>query len=299
MAPKVVVGTLTWNQKAHVMECLASLVRLEYPNYEIVVVDNGSTDGTEEAVRAAFPQAHLVRNAKNLGAAEGINGYVRFALEANADYLLIIANDGCVEPSTLTELVKVAEADPSLGIVAPKVYYHGTNKIWFAGGARFDWLRGQFHGFHQNVEDDGSYDREGEAEYFPGGFSLFRVAAIRKAGLLDPRYFVYWEDPDWTIRFYRAGYKGWYTPRSRAWHKASSSLGMESPDFYYYRTRNRLLFVSQWAPFGIFPVFFLYFLFEFIFQTTPYLLRSKMTGQWRASLAGIFDFLRGRFGARP
>ncbi len=299
MTPKVVVGTLTWNQKADVLECLRSLTKLDYPNYEIAVVDNGSTDGTFQAVRQEFPQVHVVRHSENLGCAEGVNGEVRYALQAGADYLFIIANDAIVEPSTLSELVQVAERDPTLGIVSPKVYHYGTeNRIWFARGARFDWVRGRFYGFVQNVDDDGTCDNETEADYFPGGFSLVRVEAIKKTGFLDPGYFIYFDDSDWSHRIHLAGFRGACAPRARAWHKPSSALGMETPSFFYYRTRNRLYFVKKYAPQGVFPLFLFNFLTEFLFQTIPYLLTNSRKSELGAALLGIIDFLRAKQGAR-
>lgn len=298
--PRVVVGTLTWNQKDDVLECLRSLLQLNYPNYEIVVVDNGSTDGTAEAIREQFPQVHVVRNKENLGCAEGVNGEIRYALAAGADYLFIIANDAVVEPSTLTELVRVAGKDPKIGIVSPKVYYYGGSgkRIWFARGAQFDWWRGRFYGFVQNVEDGGGFDQEEEADFFPGGFSLVRVEAIKKAGLLDPAYFIYFDDSDWSFRIRKTGFEGRYAPRARAWHKPSSALGMETESFYYYRTRNRFFFVKKYAPFPVFAGFLFFFFFEFVTNTLPTLYLSHQKPQIRAAFLGILDFFRGRMGRR-
>lgn len=298
--PKVVVGTLTWNQKSHVLECLASLVKLDYANYEIVTVDNGSTDGTYEAIRDQFPDVHVVRHPENLGCAEGVNGEIRYALAAGARYLFIIANDAVVQPSTLSELVKVAEGDPAIGVVFPKVYYYGTQrKIWMARGIRMegvDWLRGRFTGLVQNVEDDGSYDQEIEAALGAGGFCLVRLEAVKKVGFLNPDYWIYYDDADWLVRIHRAGYSGRYAPRAVAWHKPSSAMGMETEGFYYYRTRNRLIFFKRYSPPLIFPLFFLYFFSELFFDTLPCLYLSGRRPQMRTAVQGLLDFLRGRKG---
>ena len=299
MTPKVVVATLTWNQKSDVLGCLGTLTKLDYPNYEIVVVDNGSTDGTSEAIREKFPQISIVRHSENLGCAEGVNGEIRFALQADADYLFIIANDATVEPTTLSELVRVAERDPRIGMVHPKVYYYNQpTRIWYARGAKIDWLRGRFFGFVQNVEDDGYYDEECEADFFPGGFTLVRMEAVKKAGLLDPDYFIFFDDTDWSLRIHRAGYAGRYAPRAKAWHNPSSSIGMESESFYYYRTRNRLVFFKKYSPFWLFPIHFLNILFELTFNTLPTLYLSDRKPQMGAVLLGIFDFFRGKRGQR-
>lgn len=297
--PRVVVGTLTWNQKSDVLECLRTLVQLDYPNYEIVVVDNGSTDGTFEAIRKRYPQVHVVRHAENLGCAEGVNGEIRHTLQTGADYLFIIANDATVEPTTLSELVRVAQKDPRIGMVHPKVYYSSDpKKIWFAKGGKMDWLRGKFFGFIQNVEDQGNFDEEGEAEFFPGGFSLVRMEAVKKAGFLDPHYFIFLDDADWSLRIRRAGYSARYAPQARAWHKPSSSVGMESESFYYYRTRNRLFFMKRHAPHACLPIFFVSFFLELFFQTLPTLYLSKQGPQMKAVVLGVFDFLRGKRGRR-
>lgn len=299
MTPKVVVATLTWNQKEEVLACLETLVKLDYPNYEIVVIDNGSTDGTFETVRKEYPQVHLVRHEENLGCAEGVNGEIRYALQAGADYLFIIANDATVEPTTLSELVRVAEKNQGIGMVHPKVYYSSDrNRIWYARGAKMDWLRGRFYGFIQNVEDDGSFDEEEEADFFPGGFSLVRMEAVKKAGFLDPYYFIFLDDADWSLRIHEAGYTGRYTPRAHAWHKPSSSVGVGSESFYYYRTRNRLYFMRRHAPKACLLFFPLFFFFELFFETLPTLFLSKQKAQMRGVLWGVFDFLRGKRGPR-
>ncbi len=299
MPPKVIVATLTWNQKEEVLVCLRTLVKLDYPNYEIVVVDNGSKDGTLEAIRERYPQVHVVRHAENLGCAEGVNGEIRYALQAGADYLFIIANDAAVEPTTLSELIRVAEKDPRIGMVHPKVYHSSSpHRIWYARGAKMDWLHGRFYGFIQNVEEDGSFDEETEVDFFPGGFSLVRMEAVKKAGFLDPYYFIFLDDADWSLRIHRAGYTARYAPRARAWHKPSSSVGMESESFYYYRTRNRLYFVRRYAPRACLPFFFFSFSMELFFDTLPTLFLSNQRSQMKAVLLGVLDFLRGKRGKR-
>src|SRR3989338_9915199 len=104
--PKVVVGTLTWNQKERVFRWFESISKLDYPGLTLVVVDNHSTDGTVEALRQSFPEAHVIRHRENLGFCEGINSQFRFAIEAGADYLFIVENDGEPDPKVLSLLVE-------------------------------------------------------------------------------------------------------------------------------------------------------------------------------------------------
>ena len=109
MASKVIVATIVSDQKSDTLGCLRTLTALDYPHYEVVVVDNGSTHGSFQTIRQAYPQVRVVRHKENLGYGEGINGQIRYALQVGADYLFTIKSDVTVEPTTLTALVKTLD----------------------------------------------------------------------------------------------------------------------------------------------------------------------------------------------
>ncbi|MCA9573406.1 MAG: glycosyltransferase, partial [Myxococcales bacterium] len=135
MPPSVAAIVLSYNGRDLTLESLASLTRMTYPDFDLVVVDNGSTDGTREAVGRAFPGVAQVRSEENLGPAGGLNLGIRWALARGYDYLLLLNNDIEADPSLLDELVRVAEADPTIGCVGPKIFYHGErDRLWSAGG---------------------------------------------------------------------------------------------------------------------------------------------------------------------
>lgn len=295
--PKIVVSTLTWNQRADTLECLASLQKVNYGNFEIAVVDNGSTDGTAEAIRAQYPKVHLVVNETNTGCAEGVNGEIRFALSTDAEFLFILGNDTIVDPEVLRELVAVAQSDEKIGIVSPKVYYYDKpGIIWAARGGFFDWKKGRFAGFVQNVPDDGSHDGDRDFGFFPGGFTFIRRKALEQTGLLDPEYFIYYDDADWYFKVKKHGWRFAFAPKAKVWHKPSSSVGMESPTFYYYRTRNRLLFMKKTAKLSDWFFFTPFFFFDYLYNTVYSLARQGKWPHLRASAAGLLDFCRRRFG---
>ena len=207
-------------------------------------------------------------------------------------------NDAVVEDATLTELVKVAESDPKVAAVGAKAYYYEQRqKIWNFGG-RIDWVRGKFFDTEQNEFNRESFKTEKETDTFPIGFGITRTDVIKKAGKIDERYFIYYEETDWHIRMKRLGYKLMVTSKARIWHKVSSSLGKESAAFYYYRTRNRLLFMYKNAPKIKFCLFMLYFLYDFTYNTWLTLYLSRRPKECRAALWGIIDFLRGKSGKR-
>ncbi len=299
MEPKVLVSMLTWNQREDILECLASLRKIHYGNYDAVVVDNGSSDGTAEAVRASFPSVHLIINDRNLGCAEGVNSAIRFALSTDAEFLFILGNDTVVDPDVLNELVSLAVSDERIGIVSPKVYYYDKPEIiWFAGGGYFDWKKARFKGFVQNVRDDGSYDGDQDFDFFPGGFTFIRRKALEQAGLLDPAYFIYYDDADWYLKVKSFGWRFAFASKAKVWHKPSSSVGMESPDFYYYRSRNRLLFMKKNAKTSDWFFFLPYFLFDHLYHVVYPLARQRKWPHLGASTRAVWDFCRGKFGQR-
>lgn len=297
--PEVYILLLTYNQKSHTLECIKSLKKLDYSNYKIIVVDNGSSDGIADEIYKLYPEIILLRSKINLGCAAGRNLGIRYFLDhTTADFLFFLDNDTEVDNGLLKELVKVA-SETSADVFGMKVYYKGEpDKFWFAGGGRINWPKGSFYDSGQGGIDNGQFDKAKEIDSIPGGFTFIKREVLDKVGGLDERYFIYYEDPDWCLRVRKAGFKMAFAPKAKVWHKASSSLGIESPAFYYYRTRNRLLFVRENASRIYFCSFCLYFLYDFTYNTLLTLYRSGKIEQARAAIIGVFDFLRGRSGKR-
>ena len=295
--PKVLVATLTWNQRSDTVECLASLQKMRYPNFEILVVDNASQDGTVGAVRSQYPQAEVLVNDRNVGSAEGMNCAIRRLLAGDARFLFLIGNDSIVDPDILKELVDVAETDGRIGIVCPKVYYYDRpNVIWFGRGANIHWRTGTFTGYVQNVTDDGSHDADQDFDNFPGWFTFVRREALAKPNFLDPDYFIHFDDSEWYLKIKRDGWRFAYAPKAKAWHKPSSSLGIGSPAFYYYRIRNRLRFMRRNARVRDWFYFVPFFCYEYLVRIVYPLVRSGKWPQLSATGRGLLDFFRGRGG---
>lgn len=296
--PPVLISILNYNQKVDTLRCLKSLKELNYSNYRILLVDNNSTDGSIDAVGKEFPEVKIFESKKNLGCAGGRNvGIDYFLNNTDAEYLFLLDNDAIVSSNILEELVKAFKSDGKMGIVGMKVYYlNEPNKFWFAGGAKINWSKGNFYNSGQGEIDYGQFDNGKDIDSVPGGFTFIKKVALEKIGKLDERYFIYYEDPDWCLRVKKAGFKISFAPKAIAWHNRSSSLGMESANFYYYRTRNRLLFMWKNAPKFKFFLFCFYFLYEFTYNTSLTLYLSKKHRQLRASIIGVLDFLRGKFG---
>lgn len=263
MQSKVSIRTLNWNGLANTTECLESLKKITYPNYDVIVVDNGSKGDDVKVLREKFKSyVYIIENDKDYGFAEGSNIGIRYALKnLNSDYILLLDNDTTVDPEFLTELVKVAESDPKIGIVGSLVYYHNEpKKIWFGGG-KINWWEGATYHLHLNEIDNGQINEIKEVDYIVGCALMAKREVFEKIGLLDLEYFIYFEETDFCVRAKRAGYKIVFVPGSKIWHKISSSGGGEfSPTFAYYYTRNKILFMKKNAPklcWVTFPFFFI------------------------------------------
>lgn len=241
--PRVMIVVLNWNRLADTLVCLESLSHLDCPACKLVV-DNGSTDGSAAAIREQFPDVAVVENGENLGFTGGNNVGLHLALEQGADYALLLNNDTEVAPDFLRLLVEAAEADPRIGVAGPTIYYYDQPRVIWSAGGDVDWQRGQTWMVGLNEQDVGQFGEEPrEAQFVTGCALLVRMKAVREAGDLDERFFMYYEDNEWCVRIARAGYRVVHVPRAKIWHKIRPDAQADSPLIRYYMTRNRLLFL--------------------------------------------------------
>jgi GT2 family glycosyltransferase len=243
----VAVIVLTWNQRELTIACLDSLAALDYPAecLRIIVVDNGSTDGTVQAIRERFPRVVILENNENLGFAEGNNVGIRHALQGDAEYIMLLNNDTVVAPSMIKELLLVAEADPRVGIVGPKMLYFDQPDVIWCAGNQLDWRRGESIRLQAEQPDERLEEFPKEVDFITGCAICLRRQVIEQIGLLDSRFFIYYEETDWCIRARAAGWRVVYVPCARLWHKVSAAMGVTSPATDYYMNRNVLLFLAK------------------------------------------------------
>ncbi len=292
--PKVGIVVLNWNGLADTTKCLESLKDLNYPNCEILVVDNGSTDGSGDEIRRKFPYINMIENKQNLGFAEGNNVGIQYFFDKDFNYFLLLNNDTVVDKELLKYMVEFAESDKKIGMVGPKIYYMDIpNKIWFAGGG-INYLIGRVYHFGKNRIDHGQFDRENDVDFLTGCALLVKKEVIERVGFLDPQYFNFNEDADWCIRAKAAGYRLVYVPKSKIWHRLAVSMGGRfSPFHIYYRIRNNLLLVTK----NKFPITaYIYPLIYYPLQILIWTLLTFNIKGFQAAVAGIIDFFNGNLG---
>jgi len=299
-APLVYIVVLNWNGKEDTLACLRSLKPVWDERTKGIVVDNGSTDGTPDAVRASFAGVEVLEAGRNLGFTGGNNIGLRFALERGADYVLLLNNDTVVDPRFLREMLAVATVSEEIGFVSPKIcYLDPPDLLWFAG-ARFSTVTGYGRVIGYREPDRGQYDIVRTIDRPCGCAVLVSRRLCQEAGLLEGSLFLYADEVEWMLRARKHGFKACYAPKAKVWHKVSASVGREShPDAFYYGVRNTLYALNIHVPSGIRILRYFRELSVTSVHLAALLLSStpKVDGL-RAIRQGLTDYRSGRFGKR-
>ena len=210
---------------------------------EVIVVDNGSIKDEAALISQHYPQVKTIRSDKNLGFAGGNNVGMK---SAKGKHLFLINNDTTFKDFNIQPLIERLESSPTIGMVCPKIRFAwGNNPIQYAGYTPLSRITVRNQAIGYGEEDKGQYDIPHPTPYAHGAAMLIKREAIEKVGLMPERYFLYYEELDWSMMFTRASYEIWYEPACTIYHKESQSAGQDSPLRTYYITRNRLLLVKR------------------------------------------------------
>ena len=231
MNRKASIIVVNWNGKRYLEECLLALLAQTYSPYEVILVDNGSHDGSVDFVAERFPQVRIIENGENLGFAAGNNVAIRVA---RGDYIVTLNNDTRAEPDWLEELVKVTEADPRIGMCASKMLFYYHTGVLNSTGISLD--RAGIAWDRRGGERDDGREREPIEIFGPcAGAALYRQEMLDEVGLFDEDFFAYHEDVDLAWRARSRGWRCMYSPRAVVYH-VHSGTGLEGSAF-----KNRLL----------------------------------------------------------
>jgi len=233
----VSIIVVNWNGMKYIKDCLESLLKQTYKNFEIVVVDNASTDGSIEYVEKNFPMVNVIKNKKNLGFAEGNNIGIN---NCQGQYVALFNPDAVAEKDWLLRLVTSLKTSEKIGGACGKLYYLGDR---FGKDAVFcTWSKvNPFSAAPYNFRNN---EPTSNIDYLTGAAMVVKKNVIQKIGLLDPQYFLYFDETDWCARMIRAGFDLVYVPTAIAWHTVSG-LVSESDKKIYYMERSRLRFATK------------------------------------------------------
>lgn len=290
--PTVAIIVLNWNNYEDTAKCMDSLGDVEYPNYEIIVVDNGSIDGSGKKLDEKYSEVTVLFNESNLGFAAGVNKGIKNALEEGFEYIFLLNNDAIVEPTFLTPVIKTAEENERVAAVGSVQYQMSSDDIVTAGGELIPIFAKQR--MYKEVQDNGEY----LAEFISGGAICLRAKAIREIGLFDERYFFAFEDVDFSYEAIKNGWSLYINPDSIVYHEVGGTSGAQNAFRFYHSTRNRLYFASKHLTS---PVEYSVFLVMFIITRFIRILQWSLSHPDRVYgiLLGIFDHVINHELRRP
>ncbi len=294
--PKVSIIVLNWNGKKDTEECLNSLRKIDYNNYDTILIDNGSHDGSVPYLRRLFPEVFIIENKVNKGFAEGNNIGVRHALKNHSEYVFLLNNDTVVDPFVLKELIATAEKEPERAIVGPKIYNYYKKEILESAGYTQSITKSRTYPIGYKEKDKGQYESEKEVDFVSGCAMLVKTSSIQNNTVFDSSFFAYCEDQDLCYSIRKKGLKILYSPHAKIWHKVSASTGgYKNPISVYLFTRNRIRFVMKRGTTLQKVLFFLYFVPYYIPAYTVYsfFFRKKTCiAFYRAFLSFFFSNIK-------
>lgn len=288
--PSVLVVILNWRQPEVTVACVEAVRKMDGTAVDILLIDNGSGDDSADILEKTLLGITIVTIPENLGFAGGCNVGLRYALEEGYKFTLLVNNDAFPEVDMLSKLL--AEMKDDVGLVSPKVLYHPERAYISFGGGRQHPLLLELRDEAAGKLDGPDWEVTKEVDYLWGTCWLVNLAALEKVGLLDERFFMYYEDLDWSIRFKQAGYRLLWVGKARLYHQESRSTGgTDSPLRRYYLARSSVLFFRRHGHLGRPVLIFFFRLGSAVKMVTRLLLQGKGASA-AAYLRGIRDGLK-------
>jgi GT2 family glycosyltransferase len=275
--PKVSIIILNWNGKHLLKDCLDSVFNQTYPNYEVILVDNGSTDGSVELVKKEYPKAKLIKNDKNYGFAEGNNIGIRFALkDPEVENIVLLNNDTKADKNWLNELAD-AQADIAQSkILTPDGQISSTGLLYSRNGLAFDWKSSR--------HDEEPFGASGVAASFKR--EVLEDTKLNE-DFFDGDFFCYSEDADLSFRSRLRGWVIKYVPKSVVYHKGSATAGGESKFSIYYGHRNNVWVLIKNMPLQLLIKYFWKIFLAQIGSVLFYVVRGNGTTIIKAKFDAI------------
>jgi GT2 family glycosyltransferase len=284
--PLVSIITLNYNQASVTAGFLESSRKLLYQNFEILVCDMASSvDPATVFNPDDFPRTSLLYANKNLGFAGGNNWGMR---QAKGEFIFIVNNDTEITPDIIGELLLPFSQNPSIGVVCPKIKYFADRRIiQYAGFKPMNPFTGRTSTIGDMETDNGQHDLSGPTFGAHGCAMMVKKEVIVKTGMFPEKFFLYYEEWDWSARIRKAGFLIWYQSEATIYHKESMTVGKENPLKVYYHTRNRILYIRRNSNFIQLVIFTFYFSCIALPKATFMYLRNRRFPELKCFLKGI------------
>jgi GT2 family glycosyltransferase len=285
--PLVSIITLNYNQASVTAAFLESSKSLLYSHFEILVCDMASNIHPATVFNpASYPNTRILSSDKNLGFAGGNNWGIR---QAKGEFVFIVNNDTELTPDIIHLLLRPFDQNQAIGVVCPKIkYYNDPRIIQYAGFRPMNPFTGRTSSIGDLETDNGQYNISGATNGAHGCAMMVKKEVIEKTGMFPEKFFLYYEEWDWSARILKAGYLIWYQSEAVIYHKESMTVGRENPMKVYYHTRNRILYMRRNSnTFHLFVFGFFFSFFSLPKAVITYLKNGQMP-QLKWFLKGVF-----------
>ncbi len=255
MSKKTAVVLINWNSFEYTSQCIESLMNCDQTQFDIIVVDNGSEDGSGKKLKDNFPQINLVQSDSNIGFAGGNNLGMAQAIDSKYTYIMMLNNDTFVEPNLIDVLANYMDHNPEVGIIQPKIFFNHDRTLLWNGGSYFNPIISLAHTKGYFKKDSKEYNSIKEVDWVTGCAFFTRSDILKKSGGFNEKFFIYFEDVDLSFRIKKLGYKLIYHPGGIVYHiegmsnksKTKDKEGYQKPIVHYLNQRNRIWFIKKYV----------------------------------------------------
>lgn len=299
MSPSLGIVIVNWNSYQVTKDCLTSLRKCEYSNFEIILVDNGSEDGSGDELKNEFREVTLLKNNENKGFTGGNNRGIEYALKVQKDLIMLLNNDTIVTPDFAELLVNELISRPEVGAIQPKILFNQERDVIWNAGTKYNKAFSLTKTVGTGEIDQGQYDKAKEVPWITGCCFLVRSSLVRTIGGLDDVFFIYYEDTDWSFRIRNAGHKLLYYPTAKIYHEVGKSNenretfgeGNQSPFTHFITVRNHIFISRRYAKSLNKLTSFIYQCYKIFGYTLYFLVRGRFR-KLKASIKGFYHGYR-------
>lgn len=303
MSKQLAIVLVNWNSFELTKDTLESLQQTTYRNYDCIVVDNGSVDGSGDLIEKAFPNCIVLKSGTNKGFTGGNNIGINYAIDNNYEFIMLLNNDVAVEPNFLEPLIERLNQDLTIGAVQPLIYFHHDRGLIWNAGSTYNPLLGICATPNYNQKDPEHFfiSKEKKIDWITGCAFMIRASVLKEVGMLKEAFFIYYEDVDLSFRIKAAGHQLSYVPKSVIYHIAGMSHktkekgkeGFVSPKVHFLNARNRIWCLKEHTPVWAIPTVTLFNAFYFFSIGFYFIFRARWQ-KWQAWNKGMIEGLLHR-----
>jgi hypothetical protein len=291
--PLVAVIVLTWNNKQLTAECLDALRKSNYPRYSTVLVNNGSTDDSQDFLSKRYPWATIHELKQNAGYPGGTNAGIKFVLSREKpDYFFFLSNDVIVDPECIAALVAQGEKAADIGALSPKAYFFDAPRTIACAGGELSFFRGSLM-IGRGSPDTPQLNIPRQISFVNGCAFMMRRSTLEKIGFMDESLYGYSEDTDWSFKVRAQGFRAFYVPAAKVWHHEGVDFKRNTGTafIFYLATKNTLIVFQRHYPRLQFLLFFLCYSLCFVLMKSIAEVLKGKSEKALGRLSGLLDFI--------